>query len=116
MPLFLKCFYSCLIFFVCALPNTILAQDYSVEWLQTTGGSQWDEFNKVIKTSDGGLIAIGKTYSNDYDVELNNGNSDVWVQKFTLDGELIWSKTYGGSLFESGIDIIENEDGIYVGL
>ena len=114
MPLFLKCFYSCLIFFVCALPNTILAQDYSVEWLQTTGGSQWDEFNKVIKTSDGGLIAIGKTYSNNYDVELNNGNSDVWVQKFTLEGELIWSKTYGGSLLESGIDIIENEDGTFM--
>lgn len=114
MPLFLKRFYLCLVFFVCALSNTGLAQDYSIDWLQTTGGSQWDEFGKVIKTSDGGLIAIGKTYSNDYDVELNNGNSDVWVQKFTLEGELIWSKTYGGSSFDSGNDIVENEDGTFM--
>lgn len=95
-------------------PSFLNAQDFEIEWENNAGGSQWDEFRKTIKTSDGNIISIGFSGSNDFDLVDSYGIDDVLVQKHTSEGELIWSRNYGGSSFDKGIDIVEKPEGGFI--
>lgn len=47
----------------------------------------------------------GVSDSDDLSVHQNFGSNDVWVIHINDDGNLIWSKNYGGSLFGSSNSI-----------
>ena len=49
----------------------------------------------IIEVSGGGYIVVLTTYSDDNDVPRNAGRSDYWVVKLDVDGNIIWSKTFG---------------------
>lgn len=66
----------------------------TVQWQKTYGGSGYDEFNSIQQAGDGGLIAAGMTGS------FGAGNGDLWVVRFDATGNVLWQKTYGGSLAE----------------
>jgi hypothetical protein len=94
-----------------------LAQAPALEWQSTFGGTGDDTPYSIRYTADGGSIAIGHTYSRDHDVPLNHGapgTADCWVVKITATGMLDWQKTYGGSDWDSGQDIIQTPDGGFV--
>jgi hypothetical protein len=57
----------------------------------------------LILTNDGG-IAIGGTIQ-------ESSNSDIIIIKTDADGKLLWSRTFGGSGFEYGANMIETSDG-----
>ncbi|HCO70255.1 MAG TPA: hypothetical protein DIT26_06740, partial [Mesotoga infera] len=84
----------------------------NILWQDLLGG-QNDERANVVKEVSDGYIAVGFTESTGGDVNENKGGKDLWVLKFSFDGELKWSKTYGGSEDEEGFDIIETADGGY---
>lgn len=46
---------------------------------------------------DGFIYLLTYTASNDKFINLNRGSEDVWILKLTLNGDTVWSKTYGGS-------------------
>lgn len=70
-------------------------------WSTMIGGTDEDFGYGVCIGSDGNILIIGFTYSQDGDVPGNKGNSDVLVSKVdAITGDLIWSKSYGGSSFE----------------
>ncbi|TGD56922.1 hypothetical protein [Flavobacterium humi] len=71
--------------------------DGNLVWQKSYGGSDQDQANKVIETSDHGYLVIGSTNSVDGDVTNNKGGDDVWVLKLDVAGNLQWQKTYGGS-------------------
>lgn len=82
------------------------------EIVTTFGGSKNDVFQSVIKTVDGGYAILGYTQSNDFDItDKTNESFDFWVLKFSADGNLLWSKTFGGSEDDRGADIIATKDG-----
>jgi hypothetical protein len=83
-------------------------------WSKLYGGSLNDQFNDIIKTSDGGYVVAGYTLSNDGDIALNRGNSDFWMVKLNANGTIIWSKTMGGSGSDIGFSVVESSDGGYV--
>ncbi|MBX7183411.1 MAG: T9SS type A sorting domain-containing protein [Bacteroidia bacterium] len=86
-------------------------------WAKTYGGSKWDGANCIKKTSDGGYILIGYTYSDDLDVSFHRGtlaSSDVWVVKLDSSGTILWEKTYGGTDNEIGNSIFQTSDGGYI--
>lgn len=56
-----------------------------VQWQKPFGGSEYEEAFSLIKTTDGGFVVAGFTYSNDGDVSGNHGDSDFWILK--LSGE-----------------------------
>lgn len=79
------------------------------------GGTSNDFFNSIQQTKDGGYILIGSTWSNDFDVNGNHGDSDVWVIKLNSNSSIVWQKCLGGTSQESGIDILQSSsDGGYL--
>ena len=47
--------------------------------------------------TNSGFVFIGYSDSDDGDVNLNKGWEDGWIVKIDINGNLLWSKTYGGS-------------------
>ena len=78
-----------------------------VEWERTYGGDSSDFGHTVIQTYRGYLFA-GSTYS------FGNGANDVWLVCTDSDGEVLWTKTYGDSIYNSSWACIQTEDGGFV--
>ena len=74
------------------------------------GGSGIDQARAIAATNDGNFIAVGDTRSADIDVAVNNGAADVWIVKFSSEGNLIWEKTIGGSSFDVARAIYKTQD------
>ena len=81
----------------------------TIAW-QKTYGSWHGDFTPVIqKTSDGGYIVAGDTWSS------GAGANDYWLLKLNSDGTIAWQKTYGGSGNEdSAGSIMQTTDGGYI--
>jgi hypothetical protein len=71
--------------------------DFNIMWNKTYGGSDKDYAESIIQTKDGGFLVAGWSKSNDGDVNQNHGGYDIWICKLNSTGELIWSKSYGGT-------------------
>ncbi len=67
-------------------------QNGELLWKKTYGGEDWDLGEYVEQTFDGGYIIGGSTFS------LGNGGEDGYLIKTDANGNVEWSKTYGGSL------------------
>jgi hypothetical protein len=74
------------------------------------GGSAIDQAYAITATSDGNFIVVGDTRSSDVDVALNYGAADIWIVKFSAEGNAIWEKTIGGSNFDVGRAIFKTQD------
>lgn len=106
-------------FIVCPQSVKAVSGDSSVEWTKSLGGSQDDFLYSMEKTSDGGYILSGYTYSNDGDVTgFHPGNDgegkpthDAWVVKVNSTGEKQWQKCIGGSGNDDAGCVIQYSDG-----
>jgi hypothetical protein len=78
----------------------IVKLDFSgnIVWQKCLGGSDLDQGNSILTTSDGGCIVIGRTYSYDGDISNNTGDSDYWLAKLDSLGNLQWEKCFGFDL------------------
>jgi len=61
------------------------------------GGSDADAFSSIAQAGNGDIIAVGDTYSSDGDFPTTHGERDAVVARFSPDGVLKWSRTFGGS-------------------
>ncbi|MFQ6124976.1 MAG: kelch repeat-containing protein [Candidatus Heimdallarchaeota archaeon] len=77
----------------------------TVEWNQTYGGAEGDEAYAVIQTADGGFALAGVTSS------FGTGDPDIWLVKTNAGGELLWTRTYGGSENDVAFSAIQMADG-----
>ncbi|MBC7777438.1 MAG: T9SS type A sorting domain-containing protein [Phycisphaerae bacterium] len=90
-----------------------------LEWQKNLGGSFLDEAHNVLVTSDGGYLIGGPSQSNDWDVSGHHGMVgiiDSWIVKLDAQGNILWSRSLGGS---AGYDnayraFFETADGGYV--
>ena len=85
-----------------------------IEWQKSYGGSYTDQIRNAIEIPGEGYLLVGDTDSNDFDIPGNNGKSDMWILKIDYDGNLFWSKTYGGSDHEGGLSIVQTDDDAFV--
>jgi Secretion system C-terminal sorting domain len=84
---------------------------------KTYGGSRIDLANVIIQTTDGNFLVGGATSSKDNDILKNQGQSDAWLFKIDKQGNLLWSKTYGGLKNETIKSVIETTNGdILIGI
>jgi hypothetical protein len=79
----------------------------NLQWTKTIGGKNWDAGFSLIQTSDGGYAIAGYTES------FGAGLSDVYVVKLDANGNLQWTKTIGGKIWERGRSLIQTSDGGY---
>lgn len=88
-------------------------RDFNVLWQKAFGGSDDEKAQAALIDRDG-IVVAGFTSSNDGDVSENNGNDDGWVIKVDFNGNLIWSKSYGGSENDYINDVEITSDGNYI--
>jgi hypothetical protein len=86
----------------------------NVQWTKTIGGSSWswgswDEARSIIQSSDGGYAVAG--WTNSFGASFY---SDIYVVKLDSSGNVIWTKTIGGSFDDVAYSIIQSSDGGYV--
>jgi hypothetical protein len=91
-----------------------VANDGTLIWEKSYGGSEIDIPYAITKTNDGNYIIVGDTRSTDIDVSNPIGNADIWAIKIDDNGSMLWEQTYGGTQFESARGIRAASEGNYV--
>jgi len=76
-----------------------------LSWWQAYGGEYNDDCFAVIQTSDGGYALAGYTQA------FEDAVTDCWLVKTDADGEMQWSRTYGGEEEECWQDLCQLDDG-----
>ena len=83
-------------------------------WVKTYGGSGEDTPRAIITTADGGFAVLGYTNSTDGDLSgKTTVVNDYWLLKLDAEGNLEWSRTYGGSKDDRGQSLVQTADGGY---
>ena len=80
----------------------------NIQWAKTFGGTDDDYANSICKTSDGGYIVAGYTYS------FGAGYTDFLVIKLDSSSNIKWAKTFGGTGDDRAYSICETSDGGYI--
>lgn len=83
-------------------------------WQRNLGGSQDEVAKDVVELPGGDLLVLGSTSSVDGDVTGNHGAEDVWLVRLDANGQIIWTRTFGGSLSESAERLLSTGDGFLV--
>ena len=77
-------------------------------WTKKFGGSYYDEGISVQQTNDGGYTIAGDTWS------FGAGHCDIRLIKTNIDGDTLWTKTFGGSNNEYVGEAMQTKDEGYV--
>lgn len=77
-----------------------LDKNGNVEWSRIYGGTKMDAAKSVIPLSDGYIVA-GVTKS------FGAGDADAWIIRTTLSGDTVWTRTFGGPLYDMPFCIIQ---------
>jgi hypothetical protein len=97
-----------IILFCAALALPAWPQPPEILWTQTYGGPDQDAAGSVLQTADGGFILAGHTQISPV------GDYDVYLVKTDEQGDLLWSRTYGGSAWDDCRGVEQTADGGYV--
>jgi hypothetical protein len=103
-----------IIFSSCKKDDDIQNSEFqgTIDWALTFGGSQEDFAQSVIPTLDGNILVFGSSSSIDGDIiDKTVEESDYWLLKLSIEGTVLWSKTYGGSEEDVGQKVIQTSDG-----
>ncbi|MFZ2125813.1 MAG: prepilin-type N-terminal cleavage/methylation domain-containing protein [Candidatus Saccharimonadales bacterium] len=90
--------------------NMLLAKytsDGTLSWSKTWDGGYLDRGNSIVQTSDGGYAVTG--YKG-----LSTGGQNMLIAKYTSDGTLSWSKTWGGANIDYGNALVQTSDDGYL--
>jgi hypothetical protein len=76
----------------------------NVIWVKTFGGEGNDRAIAIVVDKDNNLVLTGSFESPALAFMsfglINRGGGDLFICKFTSDGDVIWAKSYGGSSYE----------------
>ena len=86
------------------VPHNVLERCY--------GGTGGDILHSITKVSDGGIVVVGNTSSNDGDLGsiVKRPYGGLWVMKLNEVGEIQWQQSLGGSTGASADCVIETSD------
>jgi alpha-tubulin suppressor-like RCC1 family protein len=81
----------------------------TIQWSKTIGGTNADWGQELIQTTDLGYAILGYTNS------FGAGNEDIYLVKTDANGNVAWSKTFGGSSSELGYSLQQsNDNGFFI--
>ncbi|WP_457743432.1 hypothetical protein [Sulfurimonas sp.] len=79
------------------------------------GTKNFDKMNSLVSLRDGGVLAVGfsvtsrNTHDNMFETGL--GNDDIFITRFSKEGQILWSKKFGTAHDDRGISAAEANDG-----
>ena len=82
-----------------------LDSNFNIIWQRTFGSPSTEQFRDAVLTSDGGLLVLSRVSVAGYNVSVVYGSSDLWVCKFSPDGELEWEKTIGNYYTDNALSL-----------
>ena len=89
-----------------------------VIWATNIGQKDWDEFNSVAATSDGGFVIAGSFNNNNItvgeDTYFNKGRYDGLIIKYDSSNNVAWATTIGGNSWDEFNSIAATSDGGFV--
>jgi len=74
-------------------------------WTRTLGGTKDDEGCAVVEVADGGLVVTGRTEN------YGASDYDLLLAKFDGSGDIVWTRTLGGTYLDDVQSVIEVSDG-----
>ena len=80
------------------------------EWKTIIGGTGDDYCYSVIRDNAGNYVFAGTTNSTNGDISVNLGGFDAWMVKLDASGNIIFSKTFGGSDDDAAYGVIQTID------
>lgn len=86
---------------------TNINADGTVAWTRSIGGAGNDNAYSIIQTTDGGFAVAGSTTS------FGSGDVDLYVIKLDAAGNVVWSRTIGGTGTDFARAIVQNSDGSF---
>jgi flagellar motor protein MotB len=93
-----------------AMGNTLFVRKF--------GTKNYDRLNNIIHLSDGGVLIVGSSTTSrdthDPMFRTGLGLNDIFLTRFDMNGRMLWSKKYGTSYDDRGIDAAEAYDGSIV--
>lgn len=82
---------------------------------KTFGTKNFDRLYNILRLSDGGVLVIGSSTTSrsthDPIFKTGLGLNDMFLTRFSKDGETLWSKKYGTQHDDKAVDAIEAYDG-----
>jgi hypothetical protein len=78
-----------------------------MQWNKTYGGALSENSYSVIQTVDGGYMVVGGTDS------FGPPSRNDWLVKTDANGDLQWSRTYGGADCDQAYSVVQTSDGKY---
>lgn len=99
------------------IPNCAIAQNSLVKkWDYRYGGSSDEDLRSLQRTSDGGYILGGSSFSgiSGDKTQACVGDLDYWMVKVDSSGIKQWDKTFGGSEYDQLFSLIQTTDGGYL--
>ena len=88
----------------------LIKTDYTGDtlWTRSFGGISFDNGVDVEETADGGYSSCGNTGS------FGAGGNDPYIIKTDINGDTLWTKTFGGSGYDDTREIHQTADGGYI--
>ncbi len=83
-------------------------------WKKNYGGIDEEWLFHVEKTSDGGFVAVGHTFSTEINGVTSNGSKDALIVKFDKNANVEWQTLFGGSSYDHFKSVVQDSDGSYV--
>ena len=83
-------------------------------WNKNFGGPGANDFENVTATSDGGVVAVGRSTTfggGDWPDIIGNGYEEAIIVKYDSGGNMLWKKTFGGPENDIFYDVMETSDG-----
>lgn len=80
----------------------------NLQWSKVFGGEHNDEAGVVRQTSDGGFLLAGFTVNF---FSANKEYSDLYLVKTDAQGNVLWSKNFGGEKSEGASDLLLDDEG-----
>jgi hypothetical protein len=86
------------------------------QWDRSSGGTNADIGGILAKTSDGGYVVGGYSYSepSGNKTSSNFGDADFWLTRLNANGDTLWDRAFGGSSAEFLNSVRATADGGFI--
>ncbi|MFH1010651.1 MAG: hypothetical protein V1784_05390 [bacterium] len=97
-----------LVLAICLGTNVAFAQAPDTLWTRVYGGNGNEAAVAVHQTTDSGFVVVGSTSS------FGAGIQDFYLLRTDVNGDTLWTHTYGGATKDQALSVRQTSDGGYI--